>query len=267
MSHHGGRRPDASSDPTRVERTAVRVRQVGGRLDAEEVVRLRDAELVDVDLGNLRLRHFEVLSGTLVGCEFTRFAARGGRMSGVERPVTYRRCRFHDADLRGVRPGPARFEECTFDDVRLDGWICHQTEFVGCRFVGELRDIAFWGETIPQAMVERLDRASNEFSGNDFRSAALTDVRFVGGIDLANQKLPCGPEYVHVDHLADRVSAARSAVAVWDEATEREAAMGMLTSLSQAGYESQGAFFGRRSEVERVAADVRDRVWNLLTEN
>jgi hypothetical protein len=246
------------------------LRQNGGRLEVDgDELRLREAELVDVDLSGLRLEDLTVLGSTLERCDLSGLKAKHGRMSGVEVPTVYRDCTFTKSDLRAVNPGPARFERCVFESTRIDKWLCFDTEFVDCRFSGRLTDMVFFGAPVSGPMRKRLNRSVNAFSGNDFREAELRLVAFRGGIDLRAQLLPNGEEYVFVPDLPERLVRARERVEAWPDDGKggaRDRALRMLQRLATGGYELQRDYFGRRDDFRSVPADVRERVWALLTE-
>jgi hypothetical protein len=46
---------------------------------------------------------------------------------------------------------------------------------------------------------------------------------FRNGVDLSSNRLPEGPEYLHLDRFRERLQAARVAVAAWPEQQRRDA--------------------------------------------
>lgn len=61
--------------------------------------------------------------------------------------TVYRDCHFDRAELRHFSVGTARFERCTFDGARLDGWRSNLAEFVDCHFAGKIRNVKFFGRS------------------------------------------------------------------------------------------------------------------------
>jgi hypothetical protein len=63
----------------------------------------------------------------------------------------------------------------------------------------------------------------NQFSGNDLSRAKPRRVLFRNGLDLSTNRLPEGPEYLHLDRFGERLQHARWAVAAWPEEERRDA--------------------------------------------
>jgi len=119
--------------------------------------------------------------------------------------------------MRQVTPEGTRFEKCSFDDARLDGWTPARAEFVECRFAGKVVSATFSGRPAGPGST-RIDpvRSKNEFRGNDFRDAQLIDTVFVFGINLDQQRWPEGHDYVRLDKFHRRLEAARADILSWD---------------------------------------------------
>src|SRR5919204_173567 len=130
------------------------------------------------------------------GCTFERCDFSGQTLDRRYQPLfssrkqsIFRDCTFDDADLTGVRPGQARFERCTFEDAKIDSWESFTAEFIDCRFAGRVVNARFYGRPWGSG-ADRIDpaRATNAFTGNDFRKADLVGVVFAHGIDIKRQK-------------------------------------------------------------------------------
>jgi hypothetical protein len=103
----------------------------------------------------------------------------------------------------------------------------------------------------------------NQFRGNDFSAADLEDVGFVGGIDLDQQRLPTGPQYVRLDRPLARIAKARPMVERWEPGEAREEALILLEVYSGGGVEEQGELFANRWETG-APHDVCEQFWRLL---
>lgn len=225
----------------------------------------RGARVTDVDFSGLRIRHFQVEQSSFIDCDFSRAHVANGNLGLASPPSIYRRCRFDGADLRGVRPGAARFEGCRFDGARLDGWLCFVTEFIDCHFAGPLREMMLSGRPYPPARMEDLGRPRNEMHGNDFRATELMGVEFIRGIDIDAQLMPDGEAYVRVPQAPARIAAARREIERWPDPSARAYAESMLHFYSIRGYEEQETIFTRRDVPGTVPVDVRERVWAMLS--
>jgi hypothetical protein len=238
----------------------------GGRFTvAPEGIIFRGASVTGVDFSGLQIAHLQVEQSSFVECSFSRARLANGNLGLASPPSTYVGCRFDEADLRGVRPGAARFEACRFDGARLDGWLCFVSEFIDCHFAGPLREMLVSGRPFPAARAEDLGRSRNAVHGNDFRAAELKGVEFVRGIDIDAQLMPEGEAYVRVPQAPARIAAARREVEHWPDPTARAHAESMLYFYSIRGYEEQATIFTRRDVPGTVPADVRERVWAMLS--
>lgn len=174
-----------------------------------EGVNFDGAVFEDVDFSDIRVDRYYVRASTFERCDFSRSVLKVGSFS-VPPPSVYRGCRFDRADLRQCNPGLARFEQCSFEGAKIDGWESWNAEFVDCRFAGRLRKVIFSAgmggdpeiyERAPEHL-KRFHKPRSEplaFRGNDFRNADLDEVEFRGGIDLDAQLLPDDPAYIRLD--------------------------------------------------------------------
>ena len=121
----------------------------------------------------------------------------------------YAGCSFDRLRMSATVGGYARFVNCSFRDVDIRKWRADYVELVDCVFTGRLRDCVFWGAAPqgartydfaatlatrdgrepPAGFRELANRATNDFSRNDFSGADL-DVTFRGGIDLSSSGCP-----------------------------------------------------------------------------
>jgi len=158
--------------------------------------------------------------------------------------------------MRGAKAGFARFEDCIFEDSRLDGWLATNAEFVRCTFVGKLTDAVFFGR--PDLIGRWLSRRRiNEFAGNDFEQASVWNVDFRYGVALELQRLPADPDLVVIPDAVARADRLQRAAAVGG-ARERLVA-GLLADLMRFGRDAGDAMLYRRTTLAWVGRDVEDR--------
>jgi hypothetical protein len=138
-------------------------------------------------------------------------------------PSVYQDCTFDHVDFGGrgggFLLGEARFERCTFRYCRYRWFWASHADFIDCTFIGVMQSAWFWGTT-PQGD-ERPRR--NQFTGNDLSRARPRRVLFRNGVDLSANRLPEGPEYLHLDRFRERLQRARVVVAAWPEEERRDA--------------------------------------------
>jgi uncharacterized protein YjbI with pentapeptide repeats len=184
--------------------------------------------------------------------------------------TVYRRCTFDRAELHQVhamnsqrmmafRLSEARFEDCTFLDAKIRGWLAHEADFVGCRFLGTIDRCRFFGRA-PDRRWFRIKR--NEYRGNDFRDVEFIWSSFEAGIPIEDQLWPSSPEYIRLDRITERVAWAEREISVWSD-DDRRQAENMLAGLQE---DDQEEIFQRRIEPDTAPeeAEVQRRVWALL---
>jgi hypothetical protein len=218
-----------------------------------EGINFDGATFEDVDFSGLTVDRVFIRGCTFVRCDFSRSVLRVGGLS-VPPPSVYLDCRFNGSDLRQVNPGYGRFERCSFERTRIDGWLSWSAWFVDCRFVGRIQGAEFWGsapdyETSRESGSPAFPDPPNEFRGNDFRAADLQDVEFLGGIDLDAQLLPQDPAYVRLDirpETLDRVEAYVRRLPEAERGDWRGGRMAVLGSL-RARYQGQHELFTKQA--------------------
>jgi hypothetical protein len=241
----------------------------GGRFDRRSTELVFEAVTArDVSFAGMRFDELSVRDGGMFsGCDFSRVRSRYMSHLSSNLPQTvYRDCRFDRADLRHFGPGTARFERCSFDGARLDGWRSNLAEFVDCHFAGKIRNVKFFGRANgPLAEVLGIEGRANEVRGNDFSRAELLDTSFVMGIDLDAQRLPQGPAYIRLDELGERVQRVRAEVIRWTDLEARRDALMMLEILQTAYVDQdQDDLIMHRATLGRSFGETAERVWKLL---
>jgi hypothetical protein len=204
--------------------------------DVDQGLTLHGVRLVGADLSGRRLRDASIgVGSSFVGCDFRRTRIEGGGLGDGFEPTVYEDCRFDGARLRHVFPGRATFIRCSFRLVRIEDFRCFEAEFIDCVFSGHLTTVIF---SATPTTTERLGRCRNRYTGNDFTEARLFDVAFRGGIDLNEQRLPQGEEYIIVRNAPSRLPDVRDHIAAWPEAdlkSDAESVLWLLQNLSQDG--------------------------------
>lgn len=172
------------------------------------------------DFSGRELTFFSSEGSRYLDCSFDRVVIGHASFGAGRRDSLYADCSFDGARLTMVG-GFVRFERCTFRDARIVDWQGQRTELVDCVFTGRIIRGIFFGR-IPDSLVVRGGRKRNEVRGNDFSGAELIDCSFRGGIDLEEQRMPSGPDYVYVPDLqAALATATRHAVREPDEERRR----------------------------------------------
>src|SRR2546425_3451781 len=237
------------------------------QIEPGAVISVGRAGLANVDFRKAKFDKFHLAVGNFVACDF-RGLQLGERFAPffTTRPRgAFPSCKFDGAALRQISREGTRFERCSFEDARLDGWPPARAEFVECRFAGKVAHVTFTGKPAGPGST-RIDpaRATNEFRGNDFRDAELIDTVFVLGIDLKLQRWPVGDDYVRLDKFLRRIERARADVLTWDAGEARTEALAMIQGLTKRWQDQREIISLRISPAANAAPRVQNRVWDLL---
>ena len=227
------------------------------------------AEMRNVQFSRQRFSRFTVVGKSrFVNCDFSGCSFQQSLFSHTPQ-VVYEDCRFDGARFGVIDPGQARFERCSFEETRIKEWFCTVAEFVGCSFGGRIEGTVFFGRPFGPG-AESLDprREINEFSGNDFRKCELIDTAFRMGVDLRQQQLPQGDEYIFVDRLGERTAIVQEEVANWDDPKARDLALALLKGLAEDAAGGQEQLFAMRDDpfLRAVPKRIRYEVWSRLEE-
>lgn len=207
------------------------------------------ARLVNVDFSAMRFAEFRIHSSVFEGCDFSgaafdRLSMGDTCMQGPWDGMSWPQSVFEDCVFRRTRFatlthfGNVRFQRCVFDRSRLrDQTGTFEAEFVDCAFLGQVRNISFWGR--PTGHQAALGRDHNDFTGNDFTGAELDYVAF-RHIDLLAQHWPGLPGYALLDRISERVKAVLPLVERWPDPQHRKEARFSLEFLADTALQWNG---------------------------
>jgi hypothetical protein len=186
-----------------------------------------DERLHGADFTGRTLESFVSSGSTFEQCRFDRARLTSLSFGSGTLTSLYRSCTFDGAHFDMFAAGFARFEDCSFRDVRIRNWQCTAVELINCTFTGRLTRSYFHG-TVPEQERQYTGRVHNEFHGNDFSGAELYDTDFRSGIDLTRQRLPGGPQYLYIADAPRVIAEVRRRVAVMEELEQRKELMPLL---------------------------------------
>jgi hypothetical protein len=242
-------------DPER----AFGARIVGKRVvRPDELLTFQGQVLAEGDFSARKLLGFFSIGCRFERCKFERLRVEDAHFGAGETGSVYVECSFDGSRFRAPTPGDARFERCTFRDVRLSHMLAFGVEFVDCVFTGRAERCVFNG-AIEGARRSRMGRDVNQFRGNDFSGMELRDVAFRTGIDLTQQQLPTGSAYVYVPEAEAAIARARASVSQWADDEGLTDALAILRWLEGelAGGEEQ-LFLDRPRRRDPVMTKVLD---------
>lgn len=238
--------------------------RVVGRItiDPNEFIDVDHAQVCDSDYSGRKLRGFTSIGSNFERCRFDNARIQDASFGSGREMSEYIECSFD-----GVRiwhgGGFARFVRCSFKKIDFRSWMCFGTELVDCVFTGRLKGCIFNGTLLEQDQ-PFLGRERNEFHGNDFSGTDLDDVAFRTGIDLTQQRLPCGPEYLYVSDAPRAVAEARSAAQLLADQNLRTEVLKLLDSFNLGLEGGQRQFLLRKSNYSVYSRDVIDIVFDFL---
>jgi hypothetical protein len=227
-------------------------------------VSMRACSFRNVDIVGIVIPIFFARGCSFDSCNFTgtRFGAGyfgGGEAAGFSQTV-YRSCCFDGCDLDGISFGSARFERCSFRDVRLRKWLSFSSEFIDCVFAGDMPEAAFLG----RSPLRSKNRQKNDFRGNDFSAVRFGSVEFRGGIDLGLQRLPMKDGDVILDRRSERVAMVLAEIDGWANEGERSRAGQYLQLFAGSRYDGQEQIYIENHTVKFVDDALRRRVVSML---
>jgi hypothetical protein len=242
----------------------IRARVVGrAKIDPEKSVVLSREKLHGADFSGRRLEYFSSEASRLEACRFEKVRIESASFGAGRAPSEYLECSFDGARIRFGPGGFARFVRCSFCDVDLRDWFCFAVELVDCVFTGRMRH-SFFNGTVPEDQRVFVGRERNEFRGNDFSGMKLEDVSFRTGIDLTQQRLPSGPEYLYLPVAAVAVQRARAEVVQWDDLDRRREAMVFINILEEDVAKGQRQLLLRLDDHSALRKDAVEGVFTLL---
>jgi hypothetical protein len=156
--------------------------------------------------------------------------------------------------------GSARFERCSFRDVRLRKWLSFSSEFIDCVFAGDIPEAAFLG----RSPLRSTTRPQNEFRGNDFSSVRFGSVEFRGGIDLNLQRLPTNDGHAILDRRSERITIVLAEINAWSNQVERRSAGQYLRLFAGSRYDGQEQLYILNRPVKSIDETLRRRVVSML---
>ncbi len=198
-------------------------------------------QLANLDLSGRVFKHFVVVGSRFENCTFDRTFISHANLGAGDPPSEFVDCSFDNARLRHIWTGNTRFVRCAFTNVSIVDLDASSMEFIECVFTGRIQKALFWG--VPPTEFRPYLRSTNQFWGNDFSGAQLSDVSFRGGIDLRRQSLPSGRDYIYIADAAAGVARAREVLRTWNDSHEIGIAERTLQRLQAQVDHGQEQFF------------------------
>lgn len=199
--------------------------------DKGELIRFDHVEASDQDFSGLRPKKvLGVVESRFTRCSFERLRAPRVCFGAGGSQSVYVECSFDHSRFKANAPGNARFERCTFRDVKIDYMIGDGLEFIDCVFTGQLKEVVFWGSVGMQKLARAYGRVTDEFTGNDLSGADLIDCGFRGGVDLTKNTLPPGIGTLVALDGAETLARVKRRVFEMPDTPLREQAMNLVKS-------------------------------------
>jgi uncharacterized protein YjbI with pentapeptide repeats len=223
---------------------------------------LRQEHLTAADFSDYR-GDFGALGCVFEACDFRRMRPRQISFASGMEPTRYVDCTFDGSKFQRIIEGLARFERCSFKDITIDKFFGHATEFIDCEFSGVLRHSVFFG-LVAGFHRGKIARTTNEFRGNNFAAATLIDVGFREGVDLSQQRLPVGPDYIYLRDAGLRLAALRQKHVHRPPSATREEIFRFLRQAEEEVQQGQHDLFWTRESLAVRDRRSLDAVWKEL---
>ncbi len=214
---------------------------------------LEHTELNLEDFSGSKLTSLTVVECRLSHCHFDRATIKQACFGAGSRISEYSDCSFNRSRIRALAPGNARFVRCSFRDILIRDLFAVSLEFIDCTFTGRIEKAAFFG-AIPKEDHTAVGRTRNEFRGNDLRHVELVDVAFRGGINLDEQRLPEGSQYLYVADAEAAVERVRNEIIAWTDLDQRSLALALIRVLERTVQGGQRQLLLRRDDFPRGGA-------------
>jgi uncharacterized protein YjbI with pentapeptide repeats len=234
-----------------------------GSIDPSQRIVVDHQDLDGADFSGRTLIQFVAIGSRFRACHFDKMRIQQASFGAGRETSEYVGCAFDGARIRFGPGGHARFVRCSFHNVDFRTWICRTVELVDCSFTGRLHQAVFYG--LPSRMPwDTTTPVRNEFRGNDFSGMDLVDVDFRGGIDLQEQRLPSGPEYLYIPSAPDTVHRALKNLSSLTAASLRENVTKLLGLLGSATYRGQQQHLLRKDTYKSFPQDAVDAFFDVL---
>jgi uncharacterized protein YjbI with pentapeptide repeats len=232
-------------------------------MDTSRDLFLRHEHLTRADYSKLKNVSFESLGCIFEDCSFTNMVLRDITFASGKEQSTYVGCRFDGSTFKHIVAGQARFERCSFLNVRINRLFSHAAEFIDCVFSGVLRGGVFYGRVFGNYR-EYTTRTVNEFHGNDFSGMKFLDVDFRNGVDLSRQKLPAGDDYLYLKDAERKLAALRQKYLQCPPSPVRKAIFEFLESAEEEIRAGQHDLFICKDSQRQMPAEAVEAIWNEL---
>jgi len=218
---------------------------------AESEVSFNKVDAKGLIISGVKVNEFVAYESTFTKCRFERLQVRG--WSPGVRGSVYVGCSFVGCRMGRVGNDYCRFEGCSFENVVIRNWGMRFSDVVDCVFTGRIESGFFSDHNMVNFPLDP-DKPVNEFRGNDFSGCELVGVDFRGGIDLSQQKLPTGPDYLYLEDGPGAIEGAFRFVEAWPDETFRKEGLVWLGIRRKQADRGQRQLFMNRNTSHRLAS-------------
>ena len=190
-------------------------------------------------------------------CVFVDIHTQSANFGGGRSQSIYTDCVFEACELVFGVIGNARFVRCRFNSCQLSHIFGTKLELIDCSFPGTKIEKAVFHGVFHAATLQEATRERNEFCGNDFSAADLVDVDFRGQIDLTNQLLPAGKDYVYVSDTRRASEVARLVAQLDSESPGGKRAVSIERMMKSYAASGQRQALLRLTDFEALAEQFR----------
>lgn len=193
------------------------------KIDLSQMLTFKNEHVIGADYSGKKLSSFTSINSKFENCKFENMKVEDMSLGEGVNPSEYINCSFDNSIFRNLSPGCGRFINCSFRNINIKEMFSFSGEFINCVFSGKMRKTVFNGKVLKDSE-SRLGRVTNQFYGNDFSGLDMTDVDFRTGVDLSQQILPQGDNYLYLEEPQPILDQAKIKITDWNNSElKREA--------------------------------------------
>ncbi|MDF9753036.1 hypothetical protein M2428_004518 [Arthrobacter sp. ES3-54] len=217
----------------------------------------------DADFSGPEIKHFSSYGSRFENCNFESLRPESWSFSSGEVLSEYVNCSFDGGRFPNTIVGRARFIGCSFRRVRMKSFALSAGDLIDSTFSGGIDLLQLWGTTGADADIYG-DR-TNVVKGNDFSEADIADPDFRFGVDLRQQKLPIGQDYLFVPDAAQVLARAYRAAVALEDLEQRRKLLSMIQTSQRSVESGQRDDFLSKRRLPRSLRETYELYFGFLS--
>ena len=223
-------------------------------------------QVVGVDYSALALKRFGSHGSRFENCKFEGLRLDSLSFGAGKVPSEYYNCSFDGSTFyANTLLGRARFVGCTFRNIRSSRFKLAAGDLIDCVFTGKMDRTQIWGRTGPDADVYG-DRV-NTIEGNDFSGVDFGDTDFRFGVDLREQILPTGEDYLFIPDAGQVLARAYKEAVTMTDLETRAVMIRMIEQHQEYVAAGQRDLFSSKRRIPKFIRDDFKNFFDLISKH